>query len=103
MVRIALAAAALLTIACTASAAVPIRVSLAAKPSALTAGRAWTAKLTVRPSSFAGVMRVAAKGPGKLDVRATGSRGSYRARLVFPAVGRWTLTARPGGPTSRRG
>ena len=101
--RIAATVAAFLTLACTAGAATHVRVSLASKPGAVTARHAWTAKLTVRPRSFAGAVRVAARGPGKLDVRATGSRGSYRARLVFPAAGRWTLTARAGGSTSRLG
>ena len=103
MVRIAAAVAAFLTLACAAGAATHVQVSLAAKPSSVTAGRAWTAKLTVRPRSFTGAVRVAARGPGKVDVRATGSRGSFRARLVFATAGRWTLTARAAGSTSRLG
>jgi streptogramin lyase len=103
MARIAAAVAAFLTVVCAAGAATHVRVSLAAKPGPVTAGRAWTAKLTVRPRSFAGAVRVAARGPGKVDARAAGSRGSYRARLVFPAAGRWTLTAHAGGSTSRLG
>jgi sugar lactone lactonase YvrE len=46
---------------------------------------------------------VAAAGPGRITARATGRRGSYRARLVFPAAGRWTLTARAGSSSSRLG
>src|SRR5690242_20644829 len=103
MVRIAAVVAASLTVACAAGAASHVSISLAAKPGSVTAGRAWTAKLTVRPRSFAGAVRVAARGPAKVDVRATGSSGSFRARLVFPAAGRWTLTARAGGSTSRLG
>ena len=41
--------------------------------------------------------------PGRVDVRASGGHGSYRARLVFPAAGRWTLTARAGSTTSPLG
>src|SRR5262249_50792490 len=69
----------------------------------LTAGKAWTAKLTVRPASFQGTVRVRASGPGRLDIRASGGHGSYRARLAFPKAGRWTLTARAGSTTSRLG
>ena len=57
--------AALLAAACTASAAGHVRISLAAKPSSLTAGRAWTATLTARPRSFAGLVRVAGDRAGQ--------------------------------------
>ena len=103
MTRIAVAGAALLAAACTASAAVPVHVSLAAKPSALIAGRAWTARLVVRPRSFGGVVRVTVTGPRRLEVRATGGHGSYSARLVFPTTGRWALSAKAGGTTARLG
>ena len=93
----------LLLAACNASAADHVRVSLDARPAALVAGRAWTASLTLRPRSFAGAVRVTATGPGKLDVRASGGRGAYRARLVFPAGGRWTLAAHAGGSVLRLG
>jgi sugar lactone lactonase YvrE len=36
-------------------------------------------------------------------VKASGRRGSYRARLVFPSRGRWNLTAHAGASTSRLG
>jgi streptogramin lyase len=36
-------------------------------------------------------------------VRATGRRGSFRARLVFPEAGLWRIAARAGGATSRLG
>ncbi len=91
------------TFALDASAAAPVRVSLAGKAPSLTAGRAWTARLAVRPVSYGGAVRVTATGPKRMDVRATGRRGSYRARLVFPAAGRWTVSARAGGSTSRLG
>jgi sugar lactone lactonase YvrE len=89
-------------LALNAAAAAPVHVSLVGTPAAVV-GHAWTAKLAVRPASFRGVVRVTATGPGRLDARATGGRGSYRVRLVFPADGRWTLTARAGGTTSRLG
>jgi streptogramin lyase len=88
---------------CTALAANPVRVSLAGARTAPTVGQPWTATLTVRPRSFRGVVRVTARGPGRLTTRVPRRRGSYRARLVFPAAGRWTLTARAGGSTSRLG
>ena len=44
-----------------------------------------------------------ASGPRRIRARTTGGRGSYRARLVFPSVGLWRLTARAAGTTSRLG
>jgi hypothetical protein len=89
--------------ACSAAAAGPVTVSLKGKRPAPVTGRAWTVRLTVRPVSYAGAVRLTAKGPRRLDVRATGRRGSYRARVVFPAPGLWRLSARAGGTTSRLG
>lgn len=66
-------------------------------------GHAWFLKLDVRPASFRGAVKVAAAGPARLAVRATGARGAYRARLVFPKPGRWRLTARAGGARFRLG
>ncbi len=86
--------------AATAAGAGGVRVSLVGGRPVVTAGRAWTAKLTVRPFSFGGPVHVIATGPTRIDVRASGGHGSYRARLVFPAAGRWTLTARAGTSTS---
>jgi streptogramin lyase len=103
MTRLVIAGAALLAIAGAADAASPVRIALAARPSSVIAGRAWTATLTARPRSFAGVVRVSAAGPRKLSVRATGGHGTYRARLAFPVAGRWTLTAKASGSTSRLG
>jgi streptogramin lyase len=95
--------AVLVTVVGSASAAAPVRVALAARPSSPVAGRALTIKLTVRPASYAGAVRVTANGPGRISVRASGRRGSFRARLVFPAAGRWTLTAHAGSSSSRLG
>jgi len=89
--------------ACTASAAGPVRVALTGKRTAPVAGRAWTVRLAVRPVSFAGTVRVSAVGPGRVRVRATGGRGSYHARLVFPKAGQWRISAQAGGATSRLG
>jgi sugar lactone lactonase YvrE len=104
--RLLLTVAALLLLTCGASAAgpaaAPARVALAGGGSP-TLGRPWTAVLTVRPASFAGELRVTAAGPRPFTVRATRGARSYRARLVFPAVGRWTLTARAAGRTFRLG
>jgi streptogramin lyase len=68
-----------------------------------TAGKAWTVKLVVRPRSFSGRVHLVATGPGRITARARGARGSYRARLVFPQTGAWTLTARAGDALSRLG
>src|SRR4051812_25872540 len=86
-----LALALLVAVACTcqAGAAPPVRVSVAGTLTSPVAGRAWTVRLTVRPASFAGGVRVRAIGPRVLGARATGGRGAYRARLVFPSAGRW--------------
>ena len=48
-------------------------------------------------------VRVTATGPGRTTARATGKHGVYRARLVFSKPGRWTLSARAGGSSSRLG
>ena len=103
MKRVATALLVLGVFACTASAAGPVRVSLAGKRAAPVVGRAWTIRLTVRPLSYAGTVRVSAVGPGRVRVRATGRRGSYRARLVFPKAGQWRISAQAGGATSRLG
>jgi sugar lactone lactonase YvrE len=89
--------------ACSASAAGPVRIMVAGKQPTAVAGRPWTLRLAVRPASFRGPVSVTASGPSRLRRRATGSRGSYRARLVFPAAGVWRITARAGGATSRLG
>jgi sugar lactone lactonase YvrE len=86
-----------------ASAAGPVRVSLTGKRAAPVAGRAWTVRLTVRPLSYSGTVRVTASGPGRVSVRATGRRGSYRARLLISSAGLWRITARAGGATSSLG
>jgi NHL repeat len=103
MKRIAGVAVLLASFACTASAAEPVKVSLTGKRPAPVTGRTWTVRLAVRPASYSGAVRVTASGPRRFHVRATGRRGSYRARLVFPSPGLWRLSARAGGATSRLG
>ena len=103
MKRIAAALLLLGVFACTASAAEPVRVALTGKRAAPVAGRAWRVRLAVRPLSYAGTVRVSAVGPGRVRVRATGRRGSYRARLVFPKAGQWRISAQAGGANSRLG
>lgn len=92
-----------LVLTCVASAAEPVKVSLAGKRPAPIVGRASTVRLTVRPASFSGAVRVTATGTRRFSVRATGRRGSYRARLVFTSPGLWRLSARASGTISRLG
>ena len=66
-------------------------------------GKPWTVRLAVRPASFRGTVLVTATGPRLLRARVSRRRGVYRLRLTFPASGRWRLTARAGGMTSRLG
>ena len=87
----------------TALAGDPVRISLTGPRNTPTAGQPWAAKLTLRPRSFRGVVQVTARGPGRVSARASRAKGSYRVRLVFPSAGRWTLTGRAGGSTSRLG
>jgi streptogramin lyase len=83
--------------------ATPVHVSIRGKPPTAVAGKAWTVRLSVRPASFRGIVRITAAGPSRARARATARPGSYRAKLVFSRAGRWTLTARAGGSVSRLG
>jgi streptogramin lyase len=80
-----------------------VHVSVAGKRPAAVLGKPWAVRLAVRPASFRGTVIVKATGSKLLHARATRSRGVYRLRLTFPASGRWRLTARAGGTTSRLG
>jgi streptogramin lyase len=80
-----------------------VRISRARSGPLPTAGRSWTLKLVVRPSSFKGVVSVVATGQQRLTARAQGGRGAYRARLVFPRAGVWKLTGQAGGFRSSLG
>ena len=101
--RVALVLVLLGIVARGASAAAPVRVSLVRPVPPAVAGQAWIAKLAARPRSFRGTVEVAASGARRLTAAASRSGSSYRARFVFPQPGRWTLTARAGGSTSRLG
>jgi streptogramin lyase len=101
--RIVLLLCASLVVATCASAAGRVQVSLSGARAAPTVGRPWGATLKVRPSSFRGVVSITAAGPRRLVGRATRAKGAYRVRLTFPSPGRWKLTARAGGSTSRLG
>ncbi len=83
--------------------AAPVQVSLSRTQEAAVAGRAWTARLAVRPASYTGAVHVTATGALRIAATATGAHGAYRARFVFPSAGRWMLTARAGGSTSLLG
>jgi streptogramin lyase len=94
---------ALVLATCALAASGPVRVSLSGPQPAPTVGRPWTASLAVRPRSFHGAIQITAVGPTGLVARASRRNGSYRARLVFPAVGKWKLSARAGGSSSQLG
>ncbi len=81
----------------------PVHVSIVGTRPAAVAGKPWTVRLAVRPASFRGLVRISAAGPRQARARAIARPGSYRVRIVFPKAGRWTLTARAGGSTSRLG
>lgn len=80
-----------------------VQVSVTGKRPAAVLGKPWTVRLAVRPGSFHGTVMVTATGPRLLRARVTRKRGVYRLRLAFPGAGRWRLTARAGGTTSRLG
>jgi SMP-30/gluconolaconase/LRE-like protein len=79
-------------------------VSLASARTGAVASRPWTAVLLVRGTQPPGVALIATSGRRRIAVSARRWRkGRYRARLVFPVAGRWTLTARSGGRRFRLG
>ena len=80
------------------------RVSLTARPSTLVAGRPWTAVLAVRGSRPSRVALTATLGHRRVAASARRwRRDRYRARLVFPAPGRWRLAAKIGRTRVRLG
>jgi sugar lactone lactonase YvrE len=93
----------LLTAVCASAQGGDVRVARADRGPGPRVGRAWTLKLTVRPASFHGAVRVTANGPGRLSARAVGGNGAYRARLVFPKAGSWRLAATAAGTRTRLG
>jgi NHL repeat len=96
-------AALLLGAVCASALGGDVRVTRAGRGPAPRVGHAWTLRLTVRPATFNGVVRVTADGPVRLTARAAGRHGTYRARLVFPKTGVWRLVARAGGTQTRVG
>jgi sugar lactone lactonase YvrE len=79
-------------------------VSLAGRSAGLVAGRPWNAVLAVRGSRPSRVGLTATSGDRRIATSARRWRqGRYRGRLVFPAAGRWTLTARLGRKQFRLG
>lgn len=79
-------------------------VSLASARSSAVAGRPWTAILRVRGARPASVTLIATSGRRRMAVSARRwRRERYRARLVFPAAGRWALAAQTGGRRFRLG
>jgi streptogramin lyase len=101
--RVLLVVCGVLVLATSALAAGSVRVFLTGPRAAPIVGQRWNATLSVRPRSFRGEVRLTAVGPTRVVARASRRKGSYRARLVFPAAGRWKLTARAGGSTSQLG
>jgi sugar lactone lactonase YvrE len=94
-----LAALVALLAACLASAGTGTRVTLTAQRTAVV-GAAWTGTLRVTPASAGRPSLLARRGPRSVTARTVAAgKGRFRARLVFPASGRWTFAARLGGRT----
>ena len=77
--------------------AAPPSATLSSRPAA-TVGQQWRSTVVVRNASPASVAVTATSSARTIGTRARRVlRGRYAVRLVFPAAGRWTLTARFGG------
>ena len=96
-------AALLFSAACASAQGGDVRVARAGRGPAPRVGHAWTLKLTVRPATFGGAVRVTANGPVRLSARAARRHGTYRARFVFPKTGVWQLVVMAGGTRTRLG
>ena len=80
------------------------RISLTSPRSGLIAGRPWTAVVRVRGARPARVALTARLGRRRVAASARKwRRDRYRARLVFPAPGRWRLSAQIGRRRVRLG
>lgn len=107
MLRIAAASLVALAVGSAVSAAPGERIVATLKTNAgsVTAGRPWAAAISIRAGRrpFSGRASIVATGP--LDRRTFTTRrarpGLFRARLVFPGGGRWTLSVRAAGRTAR--
>ena len=88
---------ALLPVGTAAASAEKTRVMLAPSRVAPSVGRSWTAVLVVRGARPQAIRLTAASGTQRADATARRwDRNRYRARLVFPSVGRWRLVAHIG-------
>jgi hypothetical protein len=108
MLRVAVAALATLTLVSTVSAATDGRITARLQPGAVagTANQPWTATAVVREGKHAFSGRVSFSVAGETGHRAIPARrtrrpGRYRAGIVFPAGGPWTVSLRAGGRTIR--
>lgn len=107
MPHLAAAAFAALAVASAVSAAPQGKITARLDGSAVgTAGRPWTATITVRDGKrpFAGRVTVVAAGElgrRSFPARRAGRPGRFRARIVFPGGGPWTLSVRAGRRAAR--
>jgi DNA-binding beta-propeller fold protein YncE len=108
MLRVAVAALAALALASTVSAATSGRITASLQPGVVagTANQPWTATAVVRDGNRAFSGRVSLSIAGETGRRAIPARrtrrpGRYRARIVFPAGGQWSVGLRAGGRTIR--
>jgi DNA-binding beta-propeller fold protein YncE len=106
--RVLAAVLAALAVASAVSAATTGRITARLQPGAVagTAGRAWTATVVVRdgPKPFAGRVTLLVAGETGRRVfpaRRAGRPGRYRARIAFPAGGRWVVSVRAARRTVR--
>ena len=107
MPRFVAALFASLAVASAASATPEARITarLQSPTEAVTAGRGWTAIMLVRDGKqpYSGRASILARGDlGRWTYTARRARpGRYRARIVFPGGGLWTLQVRAGRRTAR--
>jgi len=79
-------------------------VGLVSKRTGVVVGRLWSPILRVQGARPGTVALTATSGRRRVAVAARRWRGDrYRARLAFPAAGRWSLGARVGGKRFRLG
>ena len=106
MLRIAAALLIALAVGSAVSAAPAGRIAAALETSrsGVTAGRPWTAAISIRVGKrpYKGRTFILATGPlGRRTFTTRWIRpGHFRARIVFPAGGRWTLSVRAAGRTA---
>ena len=108
MLRVAVAVLVAFALASTVSAATGGRITARLQPGAVagTANQPWTATAVVRDGKRAFSGRVIFSIAGETGRRAVSARrtrrpGRYRARIVFPAGGQWSVSLRAGGRTIR--